>query len=227
MAGKKYNAIKAKISESPVDLTAAAVILKENPTASFDETIELHIRLGVDPQKSDQTARGSVTLPHGTPQAKRVAVFTNDPALQKAAQDAGAAIVGGKELVAEIAAKGQLDADVAVAQPNMMPEIAKIAKILGPKGLMPNPKTGTVSPDPISVIKELRGGKITFKMDQLGNIHEAIAKVSWPLEKIVANAQTLIEAVRAAKPATAKGQFVRKIILKSTMSPAIPVQLGN
>ena len=224
MAGKKYRQLKEKMSTQIVDLASAVALLKQNPSAKFDETVEVHINLGVDHEKSDQMVRGSLTLPSGSPRQKKIAVFTTDAAQQKAATEAGAAIVGGKELVEEIAAKGNLDADVTVAQPNMMPEIAKVAKILGPKGLMPNPKTGTVTPDPASVVKELLAGKVAFKMDQLGNIHEAVAKLSWPEEKISANIKAVIEAVATTRPATARGQFLRKIVVKSTMSPAIQIQ---
>lgn len=185
--------------------------LKEQPKRKFDETVEVHIRLGIDPKKSEQMVRGSVNLPSGAPKQKKVVVIKNDDASTK--------------LLAEIEKNGSLDADVVIATPDMMPKIAKVARILGPKGLMPNPKTGTVTPNPEEVIKELAGGKLSFKMDQLGNIHEAVGKASWEAEKISANIQALLEAVKAVRPATSKGNFLKTIVIKTTMSPAIRVTL--
>lgn len=194
-----------------MDIQAAVKQLKEQPKRKFDETVEVHVHLGVDPQKSDQSVRGSVSFPSGAPKQKKVVVIKNDAASEK--------------LLKDIEVSGSLDADIVVATPDMMPKIAKVARILGPKGLMPNPKTGTVSSNPDEVVKELAGGKVSFKMDQLGNIHEAVGKVSWDAAKIEANVQALLEAVRAVRPASAKGEFLKKIVVKSTMSPAIHVTL--
>lgn len=223
MAGKKYQEIKEKITPQTATLEEAISFLKENPGAAFDETIELHVHLGIDPQKSDQMVKASVTLPSGTVQPKKIIVFTEDKAKQRLATEAGAHQAGGAELIDEIASAGSLAADSTVATPEIMSKIAKIAKILGPQGLMPNPKTGTVTADPATIVKELMSGKIFFKMDQLGNIHEAIGKRSWEANKIVLNATALLDALRAARPISAKGQFIRSITLKSTMSPAIRV----
>lgn len=221
MAGKKYNELKAKLPQTAVTVGEAASILKATSTGTFDQTVELHVNLGVDPKKSDQMVRGSVTLPAGSPAKKRIVVLTDDISLQKAAKDTGASQASGAALIEQIAKDGTLDADIVVATPDMMPKITKVARILGPRGLMPNPKTGTVSPNPVAVVQELMSGKISFKMDQLGNLHEAIGKLSWEAAKITANVAALLEALRAARPATSKGQFIRRAYLKTTHSPAI------
>lgn len=206
-----------------VDIPTAVDFLKSHTRPTFDETIEIHIHLGIDPQRSEQMVRGEVVLPSGAPKKKRIAVFAETETQQAAAKKAGAVVVGGDELIKTIQDQGALDADIAVATPTMMRKIAKIARILGPRGLMPNPKTGTVSPDPAKVVKELTGGKLSFKMDQLGNIHEALAKVSWDADKISSNASVFIEAVKQNKPAAAKGKFIHSITLASTMSPGIKI----
>lgn len=223
MRGKTYRAVKEKAPVEVVDLSTGVTFVKENARAKFDETIELHIRLGVDASKSDQMVRGSVTLPNGAAKQIKIAVITDDTAKQKEAKEAGATIVGGEDLIADITAKGDLDADVTIASPNMMPKIARVAKVLGPKGLMPNPKTGTVTPDVVSAVKELSAGKISFKMDSLGNIHESVGKVSWDIEKIVDNIEAVLDAVKAAKPSAQKGEFLKSIVVSSTMGPGIRV----
>lgn len=209
MRGKTYKTLKEKTPVEAIDLQTAIKFLQDNAGKKFDQTVEVHINLGVDPKKSEQQVRGSVTLPSGTPKQKKVVVIKNDSASEK--------------LIAEIEKTGSLDADVVIATPDMMPKIAKVARILGPKGLMPNPKTGTVTPNPDEVIKELAGGKISFKMDQLGNIHESVGKLSWDIEKITANVEALLEAVKAVRPAGAKGNLLKKVVVKSTMSPSIRV----
>lgn len=217
--------MKEKIAPEAMAVEEAVEFLKTNAKAKFDQTVEVHVHLGVDPEKSDQMVRGSVQFPSGSAKQTKVAVFTSDTAKQAAAKAAGATLVGGDELIAKIAAEGALDADVAVASPEMMVKIAKVARILGPKGLMPNPKTGTVSADPEKVVRQLAGGKVSFKMDQLGNIHQGVAKLSWDKEKIVANVQAFIAAVKALRPDTQKGVFVRGVYLKATMSPAVKLAL--
>lgn len=209
MRGKAYKATKEKAPTGAVDIKSAVAFLKDNAGKKFDQTVEVHIHLGVDPEKSDQMVRGSVSLPAGAPKQKKVVIIKNDKASE--------------ELIAQIEKTGSLDADIVIATPDMMPKIAKVARILGPKGLMPNPKTGTVTPTPDKVISELAGGKVSFKMDQLGNIHESVGKLSWDAEKIVTNIEALIAAVKAARPATAKGQLLQKVVVKSTMSPSIRV----
>jgi large subunit ribosomal protein L1 len=222
---KTYQKTKEATPKKAVDLQTAVSFLKEHARQTFDETIELHVRLGIDVEKSEQMVRGVVVLPSGSAKSKRIAVFTSDSAQKKSALEAGATLAGGEELIAAIADKGVLEADVAVATPDMMIKIAKVARILGPQGLMPNPKTGTVTSEPVQAVKELMGGKVSFKMDQLGNIHEAVGKASWDTEKITANIATLIEAIKQARPAGMKGQLIKKITLASTMSPGIRVTL--
>jgi large subunit ribosomal protein L1 len=223
MRSKAYKAVKEKVPATAVSLTAAVQFIKDNARKTFDETIEVHVRLGIDASKSDQMVRGTVSLPSGAAKQKRIAVFAAGAAEQKAALAAGAVIAGGEELIAKVVETGKLDADIAVATPDMMPKIAKVARVLGPQGLMPNPKTGTVVAKPAEAVAALQGGKISFKMDQLGNLHESVGKASWEAEKIVANVRAFMEAVQAARPATAKGQFLRRVVLKSAMGPAIPV----
>lgn len=220
---KNYNAMKEKIGTDTRTFESAVAVLKETVKGKFDQTVEIHVNLGVNATKSDQTVRGSVVLPHGTPKQKNVVVLTSDKKKQKEATAAGASCVGADDVIEEIIAKGGLDADVVIATPDMMPKIAKAAKILGPKGLMPNPKTGTVTPDPAAAVRAMAGGKISFKMDSTGNIHEAIAKLSWDADKIVSNAKAMLAAVRSARPASQKGEFIQKVVVKSTMSPAIKV----
>ena len=190
------------------DIATAVKEVKEAAKAKFDETVEVHVHLGVDPEKSDQMVRGSVTLPAGTPKKKNVVVVDD---------------ATGEALIAQIEKDGALDADIVVATPSMMPKLAKVAKILGPQGLMPNPKTGTVSDTPEEVVKELEGGKISFKMDKGGTIHEAVGKASWDAEKLEQNVAALIEAVKAAKPASAKGTYLKSISVCTTMGRATRV----
>lgn len=221
--GKVYNEAKKAVPAEAVDFQAAAAWLKAHARKNFNETVELHIHLGVDPSKSEQSVRGSVVLPAGSPKQKKVLVFASSQSEQHAAQEAGAAIVGGEELINKIAADGGIEADITVATPEMMPKIAKVARILGPKGLMPNPKSGTVTPNPAAVIKELAAGKLNFKMDSLGNIHEAIGKCDWEADRLVANGKALLEAVRAARPAAAKGELIRSVTMTSTMGSGIKI----
>jgi len=225
MTGKR---IKKDTEEKPSGISSvkeAVTFVKEHAKAKFDETVEIHVHLGVDPKQSDQTVRGTVSLPHGSPSSIKVAVFTGDVALQEKAKEAGADIVGGIELVNEIAAKKSLAADVAVTTPDMMKELAKIAKVLGPRGLMPNPKTGTIGNDPAVIVKSLKAGKVSFKMDDSANIHVGIAKASWDAEKIVGNARVVIEAIKQAKPSNAKGEYLLSGAISSTMGVGVKIQL--
>lgn len=223
MRGKSYRKIKEAAPTDPVDLPVAISFLKEHARPSFDETIELHVHLGVDVSKSDQLVRGSTVLPGGAVTRPVVVVVTDDPALQQSALTAGASQAGGEELITEIAERGTLGADVVIATPNMMPKIAKVARLLGPKGLMPNPKTGTVAADPAAAVAELLGGKTSFRMDAAANVHVAVGKISWPTEQTVSNTQAVLQAIREAKPATAKGEYLRSVTLASTMGPGIPI----
>lgn len=224
MRGKRYkDAAKAR-PPSAVALKDAATFVKEHAGAKFDETVELHLRLGANPKLSDQTVRGTVTLPHGSPSPVRVAVFVSDIGLQNAATAAGADVVGGKELIERVSATKQLDADSAVTTPDMMKDLASIAKVLGPRGLMPNPKNGTIGPDPAAIVKSLKKGKVNFKMDDSANIHIAVAKASWAVGHIEDNARAVLEAVRQAKPPTVKGEYIRSVSLVSTMGPSVAVR---
>lgn len=209
-----------------MDIASAAKFLKQHARAKFDETVELHIMLGVNAEKSDQMVKGSVVLPAGTPTQKRVAVLTGDTEKQEAAKKAGAVLVGGEEAIADIEKNGISDIDIIIATPDMMPKIAKVAKVLGPKGLMPNPKNGTVTPDVVAAVEELAAGKISFKMDSQGNVHVALAKVSWEVQKVEQNVRAFLDAVRLVRPQNQRGEFMKKIVLKTSMSPAVRITLA-
>ncbi len=200
----------------------AVELMKKSSTVKFDAGVEVHIHLGVDPSKSDQSVRVTMVLPHGTGKTKKVMAFV-EPEKESEAKEAGADIVGGEELIAEISKSGKVDADVAVATPAMMPKIAKIAKTLGQRGLMPNPKTDTVGPAIAKLIIEQKKGKLSARNDATGNIHQIIGKVSWDAQKISENLQAFIEALRRAKPASSKGIFLKNVVLTSTMGPGIKV----
>ncbi len=222
MRSKSYQAIKEKVPSEAVDISAAVSFLKENARRRFDETVEVHINLDVDPSKSDQLVRGTVSLPAGAAKQQKIVVFTDDVALRRRLAGDGVA-AGGEELIDQIVADGALDADATMATPEMMPKVAKAARILGPRGLMPNPKAGTVSSDPVGAVRDLRSGRISFKADQQGNIHAAVGKVSWDASSIVANIREFIKAVKAARPPAVAGQLIRSVSLASTMGPAIRV----
>ncbi len=206
---KKYN------------LGEAVAIIKKSANAKFDETVEIHVRLGVDPRKSDQNVRGTVSLPHGTGKSKKVIVLAKGEKV-KEAESAGADEAGDADIIAKIS-QGWLDFDVLVATPDAMRDLTKLAKTLGPKGLMPNPKSGTVTFDVAKTVKELKAGRIEYKIDSYGIIHAIIGKASFTEEKLVANAKALMEALMHAKPATSKGQYVQGISLSSTMGPGLSI----
>jgi len=199
----------------------AAAIVKKAATAKFDETVEVHVKLGVDPKQSDQNVRGTVALPHGTGKAKRVVVVAKGEKI-KEGEAAGANLAGDADVIEKIS-KGWLDFDVLVATPDAMKDLTKLGKVLGPKGLMPNPKAGTVTFDIGRTVKELKAGRIEFKLDPAGIIHAAIGKASFSPEKIAENAKVLMHAVVAARPAAAKGQYVQSVTLSSTMGPGIKI----
>lgn len=217
--------MKKAIPSQPISIDEAVAWLKANVKTKFDSTVEVHIRLGVDAQKSEQMVRGQVVLPAGAVTKPAIVVFTDDAAAQKEAMAGGAEAAGGVELIEQIKKDGSLRADITIATPSMMPKVAQIAKILGPQGLMPNPKTGTVTDQPAAVISELLAGKISFKMDQLGNLHQAVGKISWDEEKITLNTKTFLDAVKAAKPSASRGEFLKSVFLKSTMSPSLPLNV--
>ena len=207
-----------------VDLTKAAGLVKETARAKFDETVEMAVRLGVDPRHADQVVRGAVVLPHGTGKAPRVLVFAKGDKAREA-EAAGADHVGADELIARVQ-EGWLDFDVAVATPDMMGAVSRLGRILGPRGLMPNPKAGTVSEDVANAIREIKAGKIEFRTDRTGIIHAPVGKASFTAEQLAENARTLYDALIAAKPEGAKGQYVRSITLSTTMGPGVKVNVS-
>src|SRR5437764_7953782 len=218
-AGKKYEAAKKQIEPRPYTVEDAMGLLKKVHYAKFNETIEVHMRLGVDPKHADQMVRGTVVLPHGLGKSKTVCVIASGDKIKEAEQ-AGAEFVGGDDLVEKIAG-GWIDFDACVATPDMMRSVGKLGKVLGPHGLMPNPKTGTVTMDVAKAVREVKAGKVEFRVDKTGIIHCPLGKVSFDAEKLVENAQALISSIIKAKPATAKGRYVRSIAVSSTMGPGL------
>ncbi|HYC79818.1 MAG TPA: 50S ribosomal protein L1, partial [Candidatus Binatia bacterium] len=204
-------------------LEEAIVLAKKTATTKFVGNVEVHVRLGIDPKKTDQAIRGTVTLPHGTGKKMRIAAFVSE-AKEKEAQEAGAAIVGGEDLIKKIKETEAMDFDIAIAEPAMMPKLALIAKILGPRGLMPNPKTGTVTPEVGKAVKEYAGGKMEFKNDESGNIHVLLGKSNFSDEQITANFKSFMDALSSVKPSTVKGEYIRSVTLNATMGPGIKVK---
>jgi large subunit ribosomal protein L1 len=217
---KKRKAASSKVDKNKFyTLKEASSLVKEVNTTKFDSSVDLHVRLGVDPKKADQSIRGTVNLPHGTGKTKRVLVLCT-PDKEADARAAGADYVGLDEYIQKIEG-GWVDVDVIVATPSVMPKIGRLGKVLGPRNLMPNPKTGTVTNDVAAAVKEVKGGKIAFKVDKAGIIHASIGRVSFTPEKLVENSQELIGAIIRAKPATAKGTYVKSVFMASSMSPGI------
>lgn len=219
---KRYQDEKKLVEAKAYQPAEAITLLKKISKVKFSPSVEIHIRLNVDPSQSSQLIRGSVVLPAGTGKEKRVAVFCT-PEKEKEAKAAGADVVGGKELIKEIKLKKVINFDAAVAEPAMMREIGPIAPILGPKGLMPNPKTETVTPDIAKAVKALKGGKVNFRMDDGGNLHQLIGKLSFSETDLVKNLEAFLEAVNKLKPAKIKGALVKKAIVKTSMSPAVRI----
>ncbi|HWO46922.1 MAG TPA: 50S ribosomal protein L1 [Solirubrobacterales bacterium] len=224
--GKKYDDAAKRFDRdqlfSPVE---ALDLVKGLGTATFDESIELAIRLGVDPRKADQIVRGTVALPSGTGKDVRVAVFANGEAAE-AARAAGADHVGSDDLAAEVEG-GMLDFDVAIATPDLMPLVGKLGRVLGPRGLMPNPKTGTVTPDVGKAVEEFKGGKVEYRTDRYGNVHVPIGKVSFDIDALRANFTAVLDEVQRAKPASAKGRYIKKISLSPTMGPSVRIDANR
>src|SRR5688572_11780182 len=219
---KKRKAVEAKLDKNKVyTLSEASALVKSINTTKFDSSVDMHIRLGVDPKKADQAIRGTVTLPHGTGKTKRVLVLCT-PDKEAEARAAGADFVGLDDFVAKIEG-GWVDVDVIIATPSVMPKIGRLGKVLGPRNLMPNPKTGTVTNDVANAINDVKGGKIAFKVDKVGIIHASIGRVSFTPEKIAENSQELINAILKAKPSSSKGTYVRGISMASSMSPGISI----
>ena len=219
--GKKYQEVAKQIEDKLYEVEEAIDLAKKTATAKFDETVEFAVKLGVDPKHADQQVRGAVVLPHGTGKTNRVLVFAKGDKL-KEAEAAGADYAGAEELVTKIQG-GWADFDVAVATPDMMGLVGRLGKVLGPKGLMPNPKVGTVTLDVARAINEIKAGKIEYRTDKAGNIHAPIGKVSFDSEKLVENFYTLMDTLIKVKPSAAKGQYVRSVTVSTTMGPGIKI----
>jgi large subunit ribosomal protein L1 len=222
-AGKNITAARAKIEQRPYKMSEAADTIKKAHYAKFDETVELVLNLGVDPKHSDQMVRGTVVLPHGLGKSKRVLVIASGEKVREA-QEAGADFVGGEDMVQKIQ-EGWTDYEAVIATPDMMKSAGRLGKVLGPRGLMPNPKTGTVTFDVAKAIREIKAGKVEFRVDKTGIVHSPVGKISFDAPKLAENAQALLAAVIKAKPAAAKGKYVKRITLTSTMGPGINVDL--
>lgn len=219
--GKRYSAAAQVVDRNTVyDPSAAVALIPQIAKAKFDETVELHVRLGVDSRHADQQVRGAVVLPHGTGKTIRVLVFAKGPKADEA-KAAGADYVGAEDLVTKITAENWFDFDVVVATPDMMGVVGRLGKVLGPKGLMPNPKAGTVSMDVTKAINEIKAGKIEYRLDKTNIIHCPIGKASFGNEKLLANYMALMDAIIKAKPVAAKGQYIKSAVLTTTMGPAI------
>jgi large subunit ribosomal protein L1 len=219
---KKRKEVNVKVdSKKTYSLQEASTLVKEVNTAKFNASVDLHIRLGVDPRKADQAIRGTVTLPHGTGKTKRVLVFCT-PENEEAAKAAGADYVGLDEYIEKVSA-GWTDIDVIIATPAVMPKIGKLGRVLGPRNLMPNPKTGTVTPDVASAVKEVKGGKISFRVDKFGIIHSTVGRVGFNAAQLSENAHELLSTIVKMKPSSAKGTYVKSIYMASTMSPSISI----
>jgi large subunit ribosomal protein L1 len=224
--GKKYlDATKRFDRERQHSPAEAVEIVRNLASAGFDETVEVVVRLGVDPRKADQMVRGTVALPSGTGKDVRVAVFAQGDAAA-AAQAAGAEIVGAEDLAAQIEG-GMLDFDVTIATPDLMPLVGRLGRVLGPRGLMPNPKTGTVTPDPARAVEEFKGGKVEYRTDRHGNVHVPLGKVSFTPEALGANFAAVVEELVRAKPSSAKGRYIRKVTVSSTMGPGVRVDAAR
>ena len=219
--GKNYTAAAEKIGEGSHAIEGAIKSVRDAAYAKFDETVELHMRLGVNPKHADQMVRGTVVLPHGTGGSKRVLVIASGEKL-KEAEAAGADHAGGAEMVQKIQ-DGWLDFDAVISTPDMMREVGKLGKVLGPRGMMPNPKTGTVTFDVADAVREIKAGKVEFRVDKTGIIHAAVGKVSFDEKTLAENASALVQAVMRAKPAAAKGKYVHSIYMASTMGPGISI----
>jgi large subunit ribosomal protein L1 len=220
--GKRYAKAMATLqAEQTYTIEEAIRLLQQMPAAKFDESVDLSFRLGVDPKHADQMVRGAVVLPHGIGKTVRVAVFAKGEK-EREAREAGADVVGAEDLVERVQG-GFMDFDTAVATPDLMGQVGRLGKILGPRGLMPNPKLGTVTFDVARAVREAKAGKVEFRVDKAGNLHAPIGKRSFPAEHLVANAMALIEAIIRARPASAKGNYLKSLTVSTTMGPGIPV----
>jgi large subunit ribosomal protein L1 len=223
MMGKRYKAAIAKVTKPTYTLEEAFQIVKEAASVKFDESVDLAVRLGVDPRHSDQMVRGSTTLPHGTGKKTRIVVFAKGEK-EKEAREAGADVVGMEDLIEKIN-KGWMEFDTAVATPDVMGTVGKLGKVLGPRGLMPNPKMGTVTFDVAKAIRELRQGRVEYRVEKAGIFHGSIGRISFTAQQLFENAKTVIEAIIKARPAAVKGQYLRGITVSSTMGPGIRIDI--
>lgn len=220
---KRFKKVRAEVDQNKVyALEEAVKLVKETSTVKFDASVEIHVHLGINPKKGEQIIRSIVVLPHGSGKEKKIVAFT---AKADEAKKAGAIIAGDDDLIAKIKKTGKCDFDIAVATPDMMPKIAQIAKILGQKGLMPNPKSGTIGLNVTKLIEELKKGKETFKNDDSGNLHLVVGKISFDDAKIIENIQTFMGAVKKAKPSSLKGTYIKNISLSSSMGPGVKVSV--
>jgi large subunit ribosomal protein L1 len=219
--GKNIDRARKLVEARPYRLEEAAELLRKAHFAKFDETVELVLNLGVDPKQSDQMVRGTVVLPHGLGKSKRVLVIASGDK-QREAQDAGADFVGGEDMVQKIQ-EGWTDFEAVIATPDMMKSAGRLGKVLGPRGLMPNPKTGTVTFEIAKAVQEVKAGKVEFRLDKTGIIHSPVGKISFTAQNLAGNAQALLAAIIKAKPAAAKGKYIKKITLTSTMGPGVPI----
>lgn len=223
---KTSDTVRASVGARPaVALEEAVQIVKSNATAKFDESIDLAVRLGVDPTQSDQNVRGTVNLPHGSGKSVRIVVFAQGDK-QKEAEAAGADVVGAADLVEKVQG-GWTEFDLAIATPDMMKDVGKLGKVLGPKGLMPNPKSGTVTFELTRAIKEFKAGKVEYRNDKAGNVHVPVGKASFPMDSLLENARAVLGAILRAKPASAKGTYVRNVTLSSTMGPGVRIDAAT
>jgi large subunit ribosomal protein L1 len=224
--GKRYRKADELIDRSREYLPREAIaLLKRFPEAKFDETVEIAFRLGIDPRKADQMVRGTVTLPHGTGKSVRVAVFAQGPKATEA-REAGADLIGAEELVEQVMA-GNIDFDAAIATPDMMAAVGKAGRVLGPRGLMPNPKTGTVTQDIAKTIREVKGGRVEYRTDRTGNVHMIIGKRSFEEQKLAENYLAAVDELLRAKPSAAKGKYIKSLTLATTMGPGIPIDTNR
>jgi large subunit ribosomal protein L1 len=220
--GKQYQSAKKQVESREYPLEEAIPLLQKIKYAKFDETVEVHLRLGVDPKHADQMVRGTVVMPNGLGRSKKVLVVASGDK-QREAMEAGADLVGGEDMVNKIQSESWTDFDAMIATPDMMRSVGKLGKILGPRGLMPNPKTGTVTMDVAKAVREVKAGKVEFRVDKTGIIHAPVGKVSFEEKKLLENAASLITAVIKAKPAVAKGKYVRSATICSTMGPGVAI----
>ena len=223
--GKKYQAARQQVPNRPHKIEEAVPLLQKVKYTKFDETVEMAVRLGVDPKHSDQLVRGTVVLPHGLGKSKRVLVIANAEK-QREAKEVGADEIGGEELVERING-GWMDFDAVVATPDMMRAVGKLGKVLGPRGLMPNPKTGTVTLDIAKAVQEIKAGKVEFRVDKAGIVHAPIGKISFEADRLVANAHALMDNIVKAKPAAAKGKYLKTVTMSSTMGPGVTIDTSH